>query len=377
MSKSALKRRAKEARSWLFDACFPLWSSAGVLSSGMFAEFLTLEHTCPDHDITRIRVQARQTFMFSEALALGWESKTAQELTQMGVGVLTRHGLRDDSLVGRAINTTTGVFVDDTPDLYDTAFTLYALGAAARSESLAPHAIGGARAILEGVDRQMKDRLHGGYAETLPPPDRRVQNPHMHLLEACLRLHASDPEGDHLERAAELVALMEDKFTAGDRQLLGEFFAPDWSAPKGGAADIVEPGHLMEWVWLLHQYAAISNTELSPRADTFYGFAIETLDDAGRAPLEARRDGTIHDAGRRTWSQTETLKAHLCHLDKPAAVQGAVRAFDTLMDDHLTAQGGWIEHFNAEGEPVVTSIPASSGYHIVLALSELIRLMDS
>lgn len=376
MSKSALKRRAKEARAWLFDACFPLWSSQGVLGSGMYAEALTLEHNCFEQDTTRIRVQARQTYVFSEALALGWQPAKAEELTHMGVGVLTRYGLRDDGLVGRVIETDAGALTDDTPDLYDTAFTLYALGAAARSDTLAPHALGTARAILDAVDRQMKDRMAGGYAETLPRGTRREQNPHMHLLEACLRLHASDPDGGHLERAVDLVALMEQKFTAGDGQLLGEFFKPDWSTPDGDAADIVEPGHLFEWVWLLHQFARLSGTELSPRAGTLYAFALKTLDETGRTPLQVRRDATVVDGGRRTWSQTEALKAHLCHLDEPGAVEGAVLAFDALMDDHLTPQGGWIDRYDATGQPMVTSIPASSGYHVVLAMSELIRLMD-
>ena len=42
MSKSALRRRAKEARHWLFDACFPLWSERGLNESGLFVDALSL-----------------------------------------------------------------------------------------------------------------------------------------------------------------------------------------------------------------------------------------------------------------------------------------------------------------------------------------------
>ena len=43
MAIAALQRRAKEARSWLMDACFPLWSEVGV-GDGFFLEQLDLNH---------------------------------------------------------------------------------------------------------------------------------------------------------------------------------------------------------------------------------------------------------------------------------------------------------------------------------------------
>ncbi len=52
----------------------------------------------------------------------------------------------------------------------------------------------------------------------------------------------------------------------------------------------------------------------------------------------------------------------------------AVRSFDILMDEYLTPQGGWIDHYDATGAVISTTIPASTGYHVVLALTELIRV---
>ena len=44
------------------------------------------------------------------------------------------------------------------------------------------------------------------------------------------------------------------------------------------------------------------------------------------------------------------------------------------MDEYLTPEGGWIDRYDADGLPVATTIPASTGYHVVLALTELIRV---
>ena len=190
----------------------------------------------------------------------------------------------------------------------------------------------------------MRDRVNGGYAEALPLPQIRQQNPHMHLLEACLSLHKVDPEGGHLARAGEIVSLFEARFTAGPGGLLGERFAVDWSIPQGRDAEIVEPGHQFEWVWLLHAYAAASGMPVPNAASTLYAFACATLDDAGRACQEVTRD---------------------------------CRSFDVLMDEFLTVDGGWIDHYGADGEVIATDMPASTGYHVVLAFAELIRVMKA
>ena len=202
----------------------------------------------------------------------------------------------------------------------------------------------------------------------------------MHFLEACLALHRADPEGDHLTRAGEIVSLFDRFFTAGPGDLLGEHFAPGWTQPTGRDADIVEPGHQFEWVWLLHTYARASATPVHPRADKLYAFACSTLDDEGRAVQEVTREGAVADGSRRTWPQTEALKAHLAMLemtDEDAFAAAACRSFDILMDEYLTPEGGWIDHYDSTGKPMSQNMPASTGYHVVLAMAELMRVMDA
>jgi len=95
--------------------------------------------------------------------------------------------------------------------------------------------------------------------------------------------------------------------------------------------------------------------------------------------LICRRDGTPVDASRRTWSQTEALKAHITMWqagDEDACAR-AVESFDVLMDEYLTPEGGWIDHYEADGEVRATAMPASTGYHVILAFTALIEAFEA
>lgn len=377
MSESALRRRAREARTWLFDSCFPLWAEHGLTDAGLFPEALSLDHDELVLESTRVRVQARQTYVFAEAWRLGWKRETAQRLTEAGVAILTGPALAPTGLPGRTLAADGSGLTDASADLYDTAFTLFALAEASRGPVAREACLPAAAGILAALDQLAKDTVHGGYAEALPPPGERLQNPHMHLLEACLSLAKADPQAEHLSRAAEIVSLFETRFTAGEGGLLGERFLPDWSMPDGSAANIVEPGHQFEWAWLLHAHARATHQAAPEAMARLYGFGLSTLDEAGRACQEVTRDGASHDASRRTWPQTEALKAHLAMYEQRGDERFAVaacRSFDVLMDEFLTEDGGWIDYFAADGSVLAKDMPASTGYHVVLALTELCRL---
>jgi mannose-6-phosphate isomerase len=199
----------------------------------------------------------------------------------------------------------------------------------------------------------------------------------MHLLEACLALYNAEPSSALLRRAGELTGLFEKHFTAGQGGLLGERFNHDWSMRDGADADHIEPGHQFEWVWLLHMYARTVRQSVSPAAERLYRFACTTLNSRRHAIMAVTRTGAPVDATARTWSQTEALKAHLVQFEATGEVQAArlaAEAFDVLIEDFLTAEGGWRDHLGADGTLLARNMPASTGYHVVLALSELIRI---
>ena len=63
-------------------------------------------------------------------------------------------------------------------------------------------ALAEARRTLDWILAEMGVPAHGGFENTLPVGDgHRQQNPHMHLLEALLALHATSPDRAVLELA--------------------------------------------------------------------------------------------------------------------------------------------------------------------------------
>ena len=375
MTSTALSRRAREARDWMLYNCFPLWSREGVLASNLFREALDITHRPIDNDALRVRVQARQVYMFAEAKRLGWDEGRADRLISYGVEALSGPALRPDGLIGRKIASDGSGLVDETADLYDTAFALFAFAHAARQghETASAHA----RQLLANVDAKLEDVKHGGFAESLPKGDYRLQNPHMHLLEASLALYESEGKTDHLNRANALVQLLDEKMFDHETGTIGETFGPDWLRETAPDRLYVEPGHQFEWVWLLKTHADAAGGELNPAINRLYDVGLRTLDADGRVFAKATREGEIVDGSRRTWMQTEALKAHLAMLELGADGQcdaRAVECFDVLMDEYLTPEGGWIDSYHADGQVAADEMPASTGYHVVLAFSELLRV---
>ena len=313
--------------------------------------------------------------MFAEAKRLGWDEGRADRLISYGVEALSGPALRPDGLIGRKIASDGSGLVDETADLYDTAFALFAFAHAARQghEAASAHA----RQLLANVDAKLEDVKHGGFAESLPKGHFRLQNPHMHLLEASLALYESEGKTDHLNRANALVQLLDEKMFDHETGTIGETFGPDWLRETAPDRLYVEPGHQFEWVWLLKTHADAAGGELNPAINRLYDVGLRTLDADGRVFAKATREGEIVDGSRRTWMQTEALKAHLAMLELGVDEQcdaRAVECFDVLMDEYLTPEGGWIDSYHADGQVAADEMPASTGYHVVLAFSELLRV---
>lgn len=371
MARQDLGRRA---RAWLFEACFPFWASRGVDPRGGFRERLALDGAPIDDATGRVRVQARQTYVFAHAALLGWEPARARDLVRRGVEAMLGPCRRPDRLFGRMHRPGAGL-ADDQPELYDNAFCLMALGWAARALG-EPALLDEADACLAALDARLAHPA-GGFHETLPPRAPRRQNPHMHLFEAALSLHAADPARSYLARADAIHALLAARFVEPASGALREHFNDDWSPAAGAAGAVIEPGHMFEWTWLLGEYAKAKGEPLSPLARRLYAAALPFVDARGLAPQTATLDGRIEDASRRTWPQTEALKAHIALHDAgdPAAAARAAQCLASLFDDYLSGApaGGWRDWFDAAGAPVAADIPASTGYHAVLALAEYLR----
>ena len=89
---------------------------------------------------------------------------------------------------------------------------------------------------------------------------------------------------------------------------------------------------------------------------------------------EGEPSGTVTRTTRRLWPQTEIAKAWLAQSEtsEPGAKDQAEQALVRLYRYYLRhpVPGGWYDQFDANGLSLVDSIPASSLYHVLCAVSE-------
>jgi mannose/cellobiose epimerase-like protein (N-acyl-D-glucosamine 2-epimerase family) len=228
----------------------------------------------------------------------------------------------------------------------------------------------------------------GGFLHELPPPDSksgnwRQQNPHMHLTEACLAAFEATGETRFSDLAKELVGLFQTRFFDLKSQTLAEYFTDDLRRAPGADGRIVEPGHQFEWSWILNQSRKLLGLDLADEIRAAAIFAERHGVDKNSCATfnQVRDDGSPIDKGSRTWPNAERIKSAIAlyELDgiDPANV---VRSSAGLLLDRYLAhspRGTWIDAFDADGNPVVKTIPASTLYHVFLAFAEVLRVSDA
>ena len=374
--------------SWLLGTVMPFWAEAGVdPGNGGFVEQLALDRTPQPEADRRLRVQARQIYAFSHAHLLGapdWSLKTALG----GFAYMTKHGWDPDGGWHHLLSGS-GAPKDRRKDTYDHAFVLFAMAWLFKAS--------GDRTALEWAERTigfldhcLADPSHGGYWEELAPDGRtdrmpRRQNPHMHLLEACLALFEATGDADWRHRAEAIIELFHAHFFDAETGTLCEFFTFDWQPAAGAKGALREPGHHFEWVWLLLHYRRLTgdDTVLGP-AERLYRTALEvgvdSMPDGILAAFDAvDRSGALIEPGKRLWPQTETIKAHLARheLLGDAEAGNRARAHLAMMFEHYLASNDptWRDRLARDGGLLSETIPASSLYHLFLCIAETMRVL--
>ena len=353
-------------RHWLFDQSLPLWAKAGQDDQGRFYEKLDLSGQPVTGLARRTRLQARQTFVFTEALAMDWQE--AEPLARSGFEALIASYGRPDGLWVRALDDA-GRVHDDTPDLYDLAFVLYALAAAHRvlkDERALPLAL----STLDAINSLMGE-ASGGWSESLPAALPRRQNPHMHMLEALLAWQEIAPQPAFETAARSILSLFSRHFLDREHLVLGEFYGHDWSIRPGSEGQTIEPGHHLEWVWLLDEAKRLGLGDHSSAARALYTTALTCgLNAKGLAVREITRIGQIRNAGTRLWGQTELLRT----LTTRGDLARASALTETLFATHLdtAVPGLWHDTFDGEGLHHDTTVPASTLYHLMTAIKAVL-----
>jgi mannose-6-phosphate isomerase len=368
---------AARAMGWLRTVAWPFWLDRGIDRDGTghaigFHEHLTLDQSDCTAEFRRLRVVTRQTIVFSEAAAAGLAG--AAEAVALGLDYLRRHAFDPDGGYHWRFDLS-GRVIDARRDLYDHAFVLLALASAMRvrpSPALAAEA--------QALDRYLQGVFPhpaGGYGESLPPSLPRRQNPHMHLLEACLA--ASEVFGDDpfLDRADALADLFLTRMFQPDEGALPEYFDDALIPHREAGRFLVEPGHHCEWVWLLDWHArrrAAAGRPPMPGADAVARRLARFVDRHGIHPEtgglidEVWSDGAPRAMSQRLWPQTERLKAELLRPDTENA--RVLKAFSILDSYILGAPPGlWLERRAATGAFTRDPAPASSLYHLTGAIT--------
>lgn len=362
-----------EIRSWIFESALPLWMKIGIDErSGHFVEKTDFDGKPMLDGARRMRVAGRQTYVFSHALTLGYGA--AADASLFGANALDRLYLGPERGWPRTYDAT-GAPLDCTPDLYDLAFVLFGYAWRHRATGDAASQLGAHRA-LDFIDARLRAPV--GYWHASPVVGSRLQNPHMHLLEACLAAHEATGAPRFVNTARDIVALFRSAFFDG--QTLAEYFDSDWKREPGERGRCIEPGHHYEWTWILTQYARATGEDTLREATLLTDFAERHGFNAvsGRVSMSVRDDGEAIDASSRTWPNTERIKAHLALFEAGGADPREPVAHSTrvLLDQYLATdrRGLWVDHFDANGRAIADSVPASTLYHIFLAFAEVLRL---
>ncbi|MEM7543986.1 MAG: AGE family epimerase/isomerase [Pseudomonadota bacterium] len=346
--------RTDAARRWLLSDALPLWRGTGVDRDG-FGVWEALDHDAKPLTTMnkRFRVPIRQAFVFATAAqVLGTDDgPLAAKLFAQSMA----DGVAADTGALAALHAPDGTILSAPHDLYDLAFVILAdaslqAGGHTPETDLMP--------LLDRlkVDRGWRENLFGRIGP-------RRQNPHMHLFEAALAQVAA---GDERYRpiAEECLSLLHDVFLQPDGSLF-EYFDDDWVPVATGQR--VEPGHMAEWVYLLDYYHRVTGKETGVDIDQLFAQARAARAENGFLP-----DATMPDVPtQRFWPQTELLKAALVQERRGAVGPDMADAiFDQIFATYLATpvRGGWFDQFDAEGALISGNMPASTGYHIMLAL---------
>jgi len=361
--KDNLKQSSDRLTKWVSEKALPLWAERAQLPTGCWVEHLKLDGTPDLSAERRWRVLARQVYVYAKATQLGWYDGRA-------VAERTHAKMRETGYVHRV--GMDGVTNNETRDLYDHAFYILAassLYALTRDTKY----LADAEALLGWLDRDMA-HPSGGWKETDQSilSDPRRQNPHMHLLEASLFLYSATGEAKHLRYAQDVFELFENHFY--DAGTVSEFFEADWTLASGNHGQTNEPGHAVEWVWLLGQYSKATGTDVSHYQSELYSCAIRGRDIFLND--EEDKSGEVRRETKRLWVQTEVIKAHLAMAERgvPGSRDMASATIDALFPTYLTEDGLWNDQINACNANIAKTIPVSTFYHILCMASEAERI---
>lgn len=366
---------------WLRGAALPFWLDRAADASGLFHETLT-SHGEPEPGPLRLRTGMRQVYVFAHAAQLGLSDRDRSlSLAVRMMDVLRSLAWASDGRPGWVTRfDRDGTVLDDRRDLYDHAFALLALGYLARATEAKVY-----RTWIEQTIEviELMQAPCGGWHQNDRRELPRSQNPHMHLFEASLGLFETTREASHLARAGEIFGLLRGRFIDPDSGLLTEFFGPRWERAPAFRSERLDPGHMMEWTWLLRRYERATGHPVASLCEALFGNALRLgLDRSGFLVDEVDAQGRPLVDRRRLWPQTEYLKSLIVQAAAKTdqACETLLAEADALvgrlLESYLAPSpaGTWCDQYDLAGRPTAATVPASTLYHLLAPAAEILRL---
>ena len=379
MAEDALKSCAR-LRDWYVNDVLPLWLERGYdHTRGGFFETLNFDAKPVVNQPRRVRVQARQVYAFTEAALTGWLPK-GEALAAEAFGFYIDRACPDDGARGCVhLLSDSGDTLDNRRDLYDQAFLL--LACAARIKAGDDRARTLADQTIDFLNSELASP-HGGWLESDAGELPRRQNPHMHLFEAFIALYEATGDDAYRALADKIHSLFLQYFFDEERGVLLEFFNDDLTLAPAPEGDEIEPGHMMEWVWLLDRYRDQSGADDKRTSKILFDRALELgADEQGFLADNISLAGGRHSETRRVWPQTEFIKAALVMAQQGSgsASDYAARVIDKLFNTYLDqpVAGLWCDQYDVNGVALAKNVPASILYHWHEAAAQAAAYMKS
>jgi len=356
-----LREAAAWYEAWLSEAALPLWAGVDADGAGLFQESLSLAGA-PVEAPRRARAQARQVFVFASAANAGYGAQWA-EVARTGWDRFVAAYRRPDGLfINRAA--ADGTAIDAEADIYEQAFALLAMAALQAAEP-------SGRGLAMEAERtrtalQARRVAGGGFRENGSHPYQA--NCHMHLFESAMAWETTGGR-DWTLLSDEIAGLAMTKFIEPSTGALREFFDGEWNALEGEGG-LVEPGHQFEWAWLLERWGvARGNAEGRAAARRLFENGLRGVDPVREVAVNALwEDFSVRDGSARLWPQTEHLKAAVVLGDEAQGLRAA-RGLAQYLE--TPARGAWRDKLQADGRFLDEPAPATSLYHLMVAILEL------
>ncbi len=369
-----LLKVARRCKAYLSNVAFPFWNAHGFINAEHgFVESFDLKTGKPnlDHD-RRLRVQARQIWVFAKASGLNLGQNSLQLAKDAWNVVQTQYRHADGGYIFSVDKD--GKPVGKERNFYEQSFVLLALSALYGATNDKKY-LDEAEKLYAWLNENMKadDGFWTQFDDkTLP----REQNPHMHLFEALIALFEVSKQRHWLMRASEIYGMFHNFFFDAENRLLREFFSLGFSGYDLEKGDIIEPGHNYEWTWLLHHFGQMTGFS-SEYQDELYAFALDGTTEEGFGLDQCSPDGDILSHTSRLWVQTEALKAHIAQYERHRdveQVEAIVTTVNNIFDYYLRLDGLWGDRLDRNLNEMSKVCPASTFYHLFLAMLELMRV---